>query len=137
MTDEELEKFVNELVSVETLAEIKALPLDTEAVFVKRPDDAKTKVLFRLEKLRKLLQDGNSFISDEGLEMLGQMLSLEELDLEWSGQITDEGLNYLHRLKNLRWLDIGFCRNITENGIKRLQEELPDCEVIAYQLAKP
>ncbi len=131
MTDDEIEQSINELVSVEMLAEIVSLPLNTEAVFVKRPDDAKIKALSRLENLRRLVQDGVSHISDNGLQQLGQMSSLEELDLEWSGQITDEGLEHLHRLKNLRWLDVGFCRNITRRGITRLQEELPDCEVIA------
>ena len=131
MTDEELQKSVEELVHVESLDQISALPLNTEAIFVKRPDDAKIQVLARLENLRRLIQDGNSFISDAGLKTLGRMSSLEELDLEWSDDITDEGLAELCGLRKLRWLDIGFCRGITLQGVKLLREKLPQCEIVS------
>jgi hypothetical protein len=92
MTDEELAKSVNELIRVESLEEIAALPFETAAVFVSRPDDAKVEILSRLKNLRRLIQDGNSLISDAGMKVLGEMYSLEELDLEWSENITDAGL---------------------------------------------
>jgi hypothetical protein len=131
MTDEELEKLVAELVRVETLEEIAAVPLNTEAVFVSRLDDAKVECLSRLKNLRRLIQDGSSLISDDGLKVLGRMLSLEELDLEWSERITDSGLGELHGLSKLRWLDVGFCRGLTGRGVNLLQERLPSCEIIA------
>jgi hypothetical protein len=131
MTDEELAKAVNELIRVESLEEIAGLPLETEAVFVSRPDDAKVEILSKLTNLRRLIQDGNSLISDAGMKVLGHMYSLEELDLEWSENITDAGLAELQGLRSLRWLDVGFCRGITERGVTSLQESLPSCEIVA------
>ena len=131
MKDEELGTSVQELVHVESLNQINALPLNTEAIFVKGPDDAKIQVLSRLKNLRRLIQDGNSFISDAGLKTLGRMSSLEELDLEWSDNITDKGLSELCGLRTLRWLDIGFCGGITAQGVKVLRENLPHCEIVS------
>ena len=131
MTDEEIENRMNELVRVEDIEELAALPLDTEAVLVSRLNDTKLKALARLPKLKRLIQGGNSQVSDEGLRVLGGIPSLEELDLEWSDSITDAGLVHLHSLANLRWLDVGFCCGVTERGVSQLRESLSGCEVVA------
>ncbi len=59
-------------------------------------------------KFRRLVGGGNCYVTDNGLKILGTMLSLEELDLEWNDHITDAGLVHLHILSNLQWLDIDF-----------------------------
>jgi len=114
--------------------EIAALAPNTEEVFVSHLDDRKVNALAGLKRLRRLLQDGNSFVTDDGLKVIGTMLSLEELDLEWSGHITDAGLTHLYGLNSLKWLDVGFCRRLTEQGIASLKEELPECEVVSERL---
>ena len=133
-TDEEIEKSVGELVRVNTPEEIEALHLTTEAVFVSHLDDKKIEALANLRKLRRLIQDGNCFVTDEGLRTLGTMASLEEVDLEWGDDITDAGLVHLYGLNKLKWLDIGFCHSLTNQGIAKLKENLPECEIIAERL---
>jgi hypothetical protein len=49
-TDEEIEKWVSELVRVQTLKEIAALPSNTEAVFVSHLDDKKIEALAKLKQ---------------------------------------------------------------------------------------
>jgi hypothetical protein len=130
-TDEETEMWVSELVRLQTLQEIDALPLNTEAVFVSHLDDTKIEALAKLKTLRRLIQDGNCFVTDKGMRVLGTMASLEEVDLEWGDDITDAGLVHLYGLSKLKWLDIGFCHSLTDQGIAKLQKNLPECEIIA------
>ena len=125
---------VNNMMRVATLEEIAALPPNTEEVFVSHLDDRKVDALAGLKRLRRLLQDGNSFVTDEGLEIIGTMLSLEELDLEWSENITDAGLVHLYGLNRLKWLDVGFCRKLTEQGVASLKLKLPECEIVWERL---
>jgi len=129
LIDKKNEQWVNDLISVDLIEEITNLPSDTEAVIVHNLNDEKIEILAKLNKLRILIQNGNSYITDKGLKTLGKMVSLEELDLEWSDAITDNGLVYLYNLNRLTWLDIDFCCSLTKQGVVNLQTNLRHCEV--------
>ena len=66
-------------------------------------------------------------ISGEGLEHLMGLDNIAYLNL-YGSQVSDAGLQHLAGMTNLRKLFL-WQSNVTEEGAKKLQEELPDCEV--------
>lgn len=74
-----------------------------------------------LRSLNFLLQD-HSRVTDRGLKYLGQMTSLEELDVQFSNDLTDDGVVYLGTLKNLKQLALNFCGRLTDAGLKPLKK---------------
>jgi hypothetical protein len=118
------------LAHVTTLDEIQTLPELTEGIFVFGLTDEKLQAISgRLPQLRHLIADGNTRVTDAGLQSLRRFSRLENLDLEWS-QITDAGLSMVAALKSLRWVDLGFCTCITPEGASGLKRTRPDLEVI-------
>lgn len=66
-------------------------------------------------------------ISDEGLKHLMGLDNIVYLNL-YGSQVSDAGLQHLAGMTNLRKLFL-WQSNVTEEGAKKLQAELPDCEV--------
>ena len=122
---------IEKLERVRTTDDIEALPRDTEYVFTEGLNDSMIEALLRLKRLKILMNDGNSFVTDAGLKIVSAFQSLKELDLEWSDNITDEGLIHLESLTQLEGLDIDFCHKTSRQGVLRLKEALPNCEVTA------
>ena len=115
-------------ISVASESAVAALPADTEAVLVKRLSDSLARALAARSSLRVLLSDGSPSITDDGLELLGRLVRLEMLDLEWA-VISDAGLRHLAGLSRLRWLDLSFCRGFSEAGLQALRSALPTCSI--------
>ncbi|HUT47000.1 MAG TPA: hypothetical protein VMX36_11990 [Sedimentisphaerales bacterium] len=72
-------------------------------------------------KDRKAISSLN--VTDEGLEYLSKLKSLERLTLR-GAKITDEGLQQLSEIPTLKWMDLQGC-NVTEQGLQRLRKKLP------------
>ncbi len=64
----------------------------------------------------------SSAITDDGLEALSKIPTLESINLCCSPQITNRGLAHLALLPQLRELDISFCSNITDEGLRTFAE---------------
>ena len=120
---------VDDLPWISSPEAVADLPETTESILVRGLNDEIAGALGRLPLLRTLYQDGNSEISDKGLEALGRLARLEQLDLEWSSKITDDGLLHLISLRHLAFLDVGFCERLTERGVKEFQKRLPSCSI--------
>jgi hypothetical protein len=127
---------LSEPVRVASVAEVKALPLETESVFAKDLSDDIAAALARLPRLQRLFQSGSSSITDAGLRSLARISSLEVLDLEWCAQITDDGIAALGGLKSLRWIDLGFCGRVTQCAADRLRSALPGLEIDGFGAAQ-
>jgi hypothetical protein len=120
----------NSLVKVRTLTDIERLSADTEGVFVFELNDEKLSAIGRhIPKVRHLVADANTGVTDAGLIHLQRLSALESLDLEWSG-VTDSGLPSIAAVQSLRWVDLGYCKGITEQGASELQRVRPDLEAI-------
>ena len=119
------------VLAVDTVAEIRALPREIDAILVSRLDDDKARALSQLRQLRVLYQDGSPFeLTDVGLQALAGLPALEKLDLEWAEGITDRGLAALHHLGGLRWLDLGFCSGLSDGAVQELRRALPNVEIV-------
>ncbi|WP_372369342.1 hypothetical protein [Candidatus Uabimicrobium sp. HlEnr_7] len=70
----------------------------------------------------------HSGINDESLEQIKKLTKLSYLDLKYT-HFTDKGLEHLQALTSLEVLNLTSVIGITEEGIRKLQKELPDCEV--------
>ena len=104
-----------------------------------------------LTQLRDLLLDHSS-ISDAGLRHLERLTQLEDLDLSCT-EVTDRGLEHIKGLDQLELLDLsntlvtdaglealkGMNRlqhlhlhqtKVTAEGVKKLQQALPECEIV-------
>ena len=57
------------------------------------------------------------------------LTNLKYLDLDGNTQITDAGLEHLKGMTSLRGVEL-MRTSVTDEGVKRLQEALPDCEII-------
>ena len=67
-------------------------------------------------------------ITDAGMVHLKDLKNLEVLYLNHT-RITDAGLVHLEGLTNLEYLNLEQT-HVTDEGVKKLQEALPDCEII-------
>jgi len=118
------------LAHVTTVDETQNLPAITEGIFIFELTDEKLQEISgHLPQLRHLIADGNTRVTDVGLQCLKRFSRLETLDLEWS-RITDAGLSMVASVKSLRWVDVGFCKGITHGGASELKRARPDLEVI-------
>lgn len=66
-------------------------------------------------------------ITDEGLQELGKLKNLRNLELE-EIKITDRGLNYLNQLTQLRRLNVRKT-NVSVDGVAKLRKALPKCQI--------
>ena len=122
------------LVDVETLEQIRAVPVGSEGLFVRRLDDQKlAAIAAHSPHLLHLIADGNTSVTDAGLTALGALIRLEHLDLEWS-DVTDAGLPLIAALRSLRWVDLGFCARISAKGLEELRQLRPDLEIVKAEL---
>ena len=113
--DEGLDKLAN-LQNLQKLTLNRTLITDAGMVHLRRLDK-----LVHLE-LREVL-------IDEGLQHLSELQNLQQLDLS-STVVTDDSLAHLHNLKNLMRISLNNTF-VSEEGIKRLQEHLPNAQVVA------
>ena len=128
--DLDLDMFPDESVRVRTVADIEALGPEAKVLFVHGLDDEKARALCRLKHLRAVYQDGQSTVTDAGIEALRSAGTLESLDLQFSCDITEKGLSCLAGLESLRWLDLGGCDRLTEEDVTRVRSMLPTCQVV-------
>lgn len=80
------------------------------------------------QSLLKNLYISRTSVSDEGLSYVAKLAALERLALD-DTDITDAGLIHLTALKALRHLRLKGSK-VTPEGIVKLQECLPDCEIV-------
>ena len=78
--------------------------------------DVATSHLVGLSKLKKYYA-GYTLITDQSLEMLSGIESLEELSFEGCKFISDEGISFLATLPNLRQVSIGGCPKVTRAAL--------------------
>ncbi len=71
-------------------------------------------------------------VTDVGLEHLKGLTNLQRLYLN-NTRVTDAGLEHLKGLTDLQRLDL-MNTNVTDEGIKKLQQALPNCEIIHLAL---
>jgi hypothetical protein len=71
----------------------------------------------------------NTTLTDAGLVHVGRMRNLKRLFI-LGLPITDAGLDHLEGLESLRVLRV-YRTQITKRGIERLQQELPQCEILS------
>jgi len=119
----------DKLVGVDTLEEIKALPQDTDGIFVRMLTDEKVQaIVARCPTLRVLIVDGNNRTTDASLPQLKTLQRLESLDLEWSA-VTDAGLLHIVEMPSLTWVDLTFSEGVTLKGLKKLRDAKPGLEI--------
>lgn len=74
-------------------------------------------------------------IGDDGLQHLKSFTDLTYLNL-YDTQVTDAGLEHLKDLKNLKRLFV-WKSGVTEEGIKKLNESLPDLQIVGELKLEP
>ena len=89
--------------------------------------DAGLENVKELADLRELVLSDTQ-VTDAGLEHLKGLTNLTDLHLG-DTQITDAGLEHLAAMTNLTFLTL-FVTQVTPEGVKKLQEALPDCEIV-------
>ncbi len=67
-------------------------------------------------------------VTNAELEHLKGLTQLRSLDLA-RAKVTDDGLEHLKGLTRLRQLHLKGTK-VTDEGIKKLQEALPNCEIV-------
>lgn len=113
----------------EELAKIKKLPhLDTLDLISTNISDVGLAALEKLPSIRTLALSRTS-ITDAGLEHLTALPNLRVL-LLYRTHITDAGNEHLKKLTKLKTIELKKTK-FTEEAVKELQEQLPDCKVIA------
>jgi hypothetical protein len=123
------------LLVVETLEDIRTLAPDSEGLLVRRLTDIKLgAIVEQVPRLRHLIADGSTTVTDSGLGVLEGLSRLECLDLEWSG-VTDTGLLKIAAMRSLRWVDLGFCRGVSSRGVAELRQLRPDLDVVSPAVA--
>jgi len=90
-------------------------------------EDAELERVALFTRLEELQVSGYG-VNDASLEHLEGLTQLRTLNLNFT-QVTDSGLEHLAGLTNLRWLNVNRSQ-VTEEGVKKLQEALPDCEIV-------
>jgi hypothetical protein len=95
--------------------------------YTEEATDAEVEHLRGLSQLKEL-ELGGTHVTDAGLEHLRGMSRLTELDLGFT-QVTDAGLGHLKGLSQLQYLDLRTMQ-VTDGGVKRLQQALPNCEIV-------
>lgn len=83
--------------------------------------------LIKLNRLTQINVNGTK-ITDDGLAELKQLPNVEHLGLGGTS-ITDAGLEHLAALRNLSSLWV-VSTNVTSAGVARLQQTLPDCQIV-------
>jgi hypothetical protein len=82
-------------------------------------DDATLARLAEIDHLAILKIGGSDRVTDEGMQHVGRMAALEELELGgWKSAITDAGLTPVRELSRLRALRMWWSRRITDEGIR-------------------
>jgi hypothetical protein len=119
----------SELTTVRTLEEIKALPRDTDGIFVRQLTDEKVHAIVGCcPQLRHLICDGNNRATDASFLQLKTLPKLESLDLEWS-LVTDAGVRQIADMSSLQWVDLGFCEGVHGPGIAALRRTRPELKI--------
>jgi len=87
-------------------------------VHAARLDDETAELVTHLEGVKEIDVPWSSQITDAGMEWIGQINSLENLDL-CAPRVTDVGLLHLNRLGRLRYLKLT-CAEISDAGLARI-----------------
>lgn len=114
---------------VETVADIERLPADARAVLVLGLNDDMLAALSRHDSLETIYSDGNSQVTDRGVQAVARLAGLRDLDLEWSEAITDRALAHLETVPHLRWVDLTGCSGVTAAGMESLRRVNPGIEL--------
>ena len=126
---EEHARLLAELPRVSCVADIASLTSDVEGVYsLGLTNEMLAALTERVPGLRILASDGNSRVSDAGLDVLQRFVRLEWLDLEWSA-VSDAGLPLIAAVGSLKWVDVGGSEGVTPAGVARLRAARPDLEV--------
>ncbi len=112
---------------------LRRLGIDLDGViYVHLPGDRATvetlEQLGSFNKLQHLILTVGT-LDDEECAAIGRLKSLEQLSLYFV-ELSDDGFTQLSNLKKLRRLDFIGCVGVSNDAIKRLQDSLPDCEII-------
>lgn len=89
--------------------------------------------LSQLSSLTRL-SVGGDFLTKENFQQIGILTQMKELYLR-SPEMNDSWIQPLSRLKNLKELEIEHL-NLTDEAIEQLRDALPECDVIATELAE-
>lgn len=108
-----------------TLPNLKCLMLG----YCNKITDNGMQYLAKIQTLNYLSLASCSSITDTGLEKLTSLTGLETLDLRGCKGITDRGVIGLKAMKNLKEVMLGGCPNISETGIEELRKSLPNCKI--------
>ncbi len=81
----------------------------------------------RFSKLDTLCLGATS-VTDNGLKYLKALSYLRSLQLTWNA-VSDAGLEHLTGLTQLKSLELQHTQ-VTDTGVKKLQQALPNCEII-------
>ena len=125
---------VDYLMSADETDDGKIAPLAAVKENLAQLDLAKTKVtdngLSVLASMPRLarLDLHKTAVGDAGLKHVSGLTELRYLNL-YGTQVTDAGLDALAGLKNLEGLYL-WQSKVTEAGVKKLQEKLPDTEIV-------
>ncbi len=84
--------------------------------------------LRNLKNLQSMSYDFSRQITDEGLEHLSALKSLQRLNLQDS-EITDQGLVHVEKMKGLKELSL-YGTKVSPTAVKRLKSALPECDVL-------
>ncbi|MBI5095195.1 MAG: M48 family metalloprotease [Candidatus Hydrogenedentes bacterium] len=80
--------------------------------------------LAQLKKIKSLkiltLFGAKLGVTDAGMQYIGQLPNIEELNFVWVDSITDAGVAYLKPLSKLKTLSVHHFKNVTDNGIAQL-----------------
>lgn len=90
--------------------------------FTSKVKNKKLEKLLELKRLRHLNASG-SYLLDQHLEIIGQIETLELLDLDLT-EITDSGLQYLNPLKNFTELRLKDNPQLTDYCVEHLSSDL-------------
>jgi hypothetical protein len=98
------DEYFQSIAHVSLYVDIKKGLADANWVNLGTADDALRKLTTQTQV--RTLQLGGNQVTDENLPYVGEMTSLEELNISWGYRLTDKGFLQLSRLKRLRILDV-------------------------------
>ena len=72
--------------------------------------------------LQRVSLDGCTWLSDTGLNALGQCTGLERLSLVGCSDITSEGIHYLRKCQRMTQIDLSECSSLDDQAVSYLTE---------------
>ena len=116
--------------SGESIAHIVNLPLEDLSLLDKQADSVGVKYAAQIKTLKKLDISYAPSLQDSDLQNLSTLPNLEQLRIGGSKDITDEGIAAFRECRSLKQLTLQRLKNVTPEAVKKLQQSLPDTEII-------